>query len=132
MAGLTGINCALRINGSAVCKVRNWSLNIARDALDTTCLGQEWREYVSGLRGATGSATIMYDPLESGTVALLNTVFSAAGSETSSVQFVLSTELSRQLTATAFLTNVSPSVAVGEVTVAEVQFQVTGAIAGQF
>lgn len=133
MAVMTGTDGALRLGGSAVCRVRNWSLSITRDALDVTCLGSEWRDYVSGLKGATGSATLLYDPQESAAVTMLNSVLTPGSSATPiSVSFVLSTGSGRQLTAEALVTSVSPSVSVGEVSTADVQFQVTGALAGAF
>lgn len=132
MAVLTGINGALRVGGSVVCPVRNWSLNVSRDALETTCLGREWRQYVSGLKGATGSATLLYDPEESATATLLNSIFATAGSDEISVEFVLGSAEGRQLVAASLVTGVSPSVSVGEVSSVDVQFQITGAITGQF
>ena len=89
MAVMTGTNGALRINGATVCRTRNWNLNVTRDALDVTCLGEEWREFVAGLKGATGSATLIYDPQESAAVTMLNTIFGDVGRI--NVEFVLST-----------------------------------------
>ena len=132
MAVLTGANGALRQNGGVVCRVRNWSLNITRDALDVTCLGQEWRDYVTGLKGATGSATVLYDPDETAAVELMNSIFAAGANGSTSVEFVLGTAENRQLTAQAYVTSASPSVSVGEVTSVDVQFQINGAIAGGF
>ena len=132
MAVMTGYNGALRDNGATVCRIRNWNLNITRDALDVTCLGQEWRDYVTGLKGATGSATLIYDPQESAAVALLNGIFTRGGDGGANVEFVLSTGDSKRLSAKAYVTSTSPSVSVGEVTTIDVQFQVNGAITGTF
>ena len=132
MAVMTGTNGALRENGATICRVRNWNVNITRDALDVTCLGEEWRAYVAGLKGATGSATLIYDPQESAAVALLNSVFTAGESGGADVEFVLSTADSKRLAAKAFVTSVSPSVSVGEVSTCDVQFQINGAITGRF
>ena len=44
-----------------VAHVRNWSITVTRDVLETTGLGDGDRTYVQGLRGATGTATILYD-----------------------------------------------------------------------
>ena len=59
---LTGADGLLKYGDSACVKVRNWSLNISRDAIDVSCLNTYDREYVAGLRSATGSATLYYDP----------------------------------------------------------------------
>ena len=44
-----------------IAHVRNWSVTVTRDVLETTALGDGDRTYVQGLRGATGTATILYD-----------------------------------------------------------------------
>jgi hypothetical protein len=41
--------------------VRDASIDISRDTLETTNLGESSRAYVTGLRGASGSATLLYE-----------------------------------------------------------------------
>ena len=53
MAILTGANGELRYNGIRVAKCRNFSIDISRDALETTNLGVFDKTYVEGLRGAS-------------------------------------------------------------------------------
>ena len=62
MAVLTGASGGLLFKGASAGCVRSWSLNLTKDALETTCLGERDRQYVPGLRGATGTADILYDP----------------------------------------------------------------------
>ena len=59
---LTGADGMLKYGNSACVKVRNWSLSINRDAIDVSCLNTYDREYVAGLRSATGSATLLLRP----------------------------------------------------------------------
>lgn len=133
MAVLTGKNGALRWNGANVGKVRSWSLTINRDALDSTSLGVDDRTFVQGLRGATGSADLMYDPNEGQAVAMLNSVFSDnTATIADTVGFVLDVAGGKRLTCTAFLTNVSPTVSVGAVHACTVSFQVSGPLGGGF
>jgi hypothetical protein len=61
MAVITGRDGELRYQGSRVAKCRQFSIEVDRDALDTTTLGDEDRTYVSGLRGSSGTATVIYD-----------------------------------------------------------------------
>ena len=61
MAVLTGFEGALYYEGTQIAHVRNWSVSVTRDVLETTGLGDGDRTYVQGLRGATGTATILYD-----------------------------------------------------------------------
>ena len=41
--------------------VRNANVDISRDTLETTNLGESSRAYVTGLRGTSGSATLLYE-----------------------------------------------------------------------
>ena len=74
---LTGADGLLKYGSGTCVKVRNWSLNISRDAIDVSCLNTYDREYVAGLRSATGSATLYYDPRK-----LLTAPYSTASSLT--------------------------------------------------
>lgn len=132
MAVLTGRNGSLRWSGSTVGKVRSWSLDINRDALETTNLGNTDRTYVSGLRGATGSAEIMYDPIDSAAASLLNSVLSNDENPSGSVTFFLNTATGKSLSCSALVTSVSPSVSVGDIQACSVSFQVSGALTGGF
>lgn len=132
MAVLTGKNGALRWNGSTIGKVRSWSLSVNKDALETTNLGQNDRTYVSGLRGTTGTAELMYDPSEGGAVQLLNSIFSNEDSVSQSVEFVLDSAGGKTLSCSAFLTSVSPSVSVADIQVCSISFQVSGSLSGGF
>ena len=132
MAVLTGKNGALRWNGATVGRVRSWSLTVSKDALETTNLGIHDRTYVSGLRGSTGTAELMYDPSEGQAVALLNSIFSNESTPSDSVSFVLDTVGGKNLSCAAFITSVSPSVSVADIQVCSVAFQVSGALTGGF
>lgn len=132
MAVLTGKNGALRWNSATVGKVRSWSLTVNKDPLETTNLGLHDRTYVTGLRGSTGTAEIMYDPTEGEATSLLNSIFANDATATQSVSFVLDQTGGSSLSCTAFLTSVSPSVTTGDIQVCSVSFQVSGAISGGF
>jgi len=75
MAVLTGTSGELRFRGVRVGKCREFSLDISRDALETTVLGQWDRTFVEGIRGASGSTTVLYDRDDTATRDLLNSVF---------------------------------------------------------
>jgi hypothetical protein len=113
-------------------RVRSWSVSINKDPLETTNLGVNDRTYVPGLRGSTGTADLMYDPTESQAASLLNSIFSDDAIANNSVSFVLDTAAGKNLSCTAFITSISPSVSVGEIQVCSVSFQVTGSISGGF
>jgi len=132
MSVRTGSNGQLRWRGAAVARVRSWSLNIEKNALETTPVGEFNRTYVSGLRGATGTADIMYDPEETSAVNLFNDVLNDSQEPLSSVEFVLDSGQSKELSGTAVLTNISTNVQVGAVTACSINFQVSGPVTGGF
>jgi hypothetical protein len=131
MGVLTGSDGQLRFNGSAVGKCREWSLNVSKDALEDTSIGSYDRTYVEGMRGTTGSATVLYDPSNRTAASLLNSVFSNEQAN-SQVDFVLRRQDGTSLNCDAFVTNISPSVAVGAVQAVSVSFQVNGKPVGNF
>ena len=62
MATLTGNNGAISINGIAVLAVRNFSIEMTRDTIETTAMGTDVRTYVAGLSTFSGSADVYFDP----------------------------------------------------------------------
>ncbi len=131
MGVLTGSDGQLRFNGSAVGKCREWTLNVSKDALEDTSIGSYDRTYVEGMRGTTGSATVLYDPSNRTAASLLNSIFSNEQSN-SQVDFVLRRQDGTSLNCYAFVTSISPSVAVGAVQAVSVSFQVNGKPVGNF
>lgn len=132
MTVLTGANGQLRFNGAPVAKVRRWSLNVAKGAQETTCLGVYDREYQPGLRGATGTADVLYDSSDSVTASVLNSIFTDQDEASDTMDFILSRTDNRAISAQGFVTGVTPSVGVGEVQASTVSFQITGKITGGF
>lgn len=131
MAVQTGADGLLKYNNRKVAKVRDWSITVQKDAIEDTCLSDYDRTYVEGLRGTTGSATILYDPDDAAASELLNSIFQNGGFA-AEVDFVLSNSSGRSISCTGFITNVSPSVSVGSATACSVSFQVSGKPSGGF
>lgn len=135
MAVLTGADGQLFYGNQAFAKCREWSLQITKDALEDTCLGNYDRTYVEGLRGATGTATLLYDPSNSTANTFLNSIL-----ESNSTTQALTFKLNRRglsngggsFACSGFLTSVSPSVSVGSVQAVSVSFQVNGRTEGGF
>lgn len=138
---LTGADGQLRYGTNGFAKVRTWSLSIQRNAIDVTCIDTFDRDYVAGVRSATGTATIWYDPSQTDDITLLNSIFrdrdAATGVENfETVTFVLNKSKSSGAAGTfqcqCLITDVSPAVNVGEATAVNVSFQVSGPIEGGF
>ena len=132
MAVLTGADGRLMYGTKAVGKTRDWSISISKDGLETTELGDVDRTYVEGLRGTTGSATLLYDPGSTDANKLLDTIFETKGS-VEEVSFVLNKSDGSVFKCNGFLTSVSPSVSVGAVSAVSISFQVSGKpVSGKF
>ena len=131
MAVLTGADGKLMYGNTAVAKTRDWQISVSKDALEDTCLASTDRTYVEGLRGTTGSATILYDPGQASANELLNSIFANTGTE-QEVSFVLNKNDGSTFKCQGFLTSVSPSVSVGSVSAVSINFQVNGKPDGAF
>jgi predicted secreted protein len=64
MATLTGNNGGVTVNGVAVAAVRNFTVEMTADTIETTTMGVDVRTYVKGLSSFSGSADIYFDPSE--------------------------------------------------------------------
>lgn len=130
MAVLTGTSGELRYAGIRIGKCRSFSIDISRDALETTTLGSKDRTYIEGLRGATGSAAILYDEDDAATISMLNSIFRDDGD--TAVSMVLNTNTNKAISFKAFVTQIGTPVSIGEVTACNISFQVSGSFDGMF
>ena len=138
MSALSGFEGALYYDGVQIANVRNWSVTVNRDALDVTSIGDGNRSYVPGLRGTTGTATLLYDTSISGTeLNFWNTIFGTINCSNSTptptlppVQFVFDNCSSSkgQIEFDAIITSWTHSISVGEVQSVTVQFQGSGPV----
>jgi len=128
---LTGADGQLKYQGTLVGKVRDWSITVTKDALEDTALGEYDRTYVQGLRGTTGSATVLYDPANAQASVFLNSIFNNS-EDIEAVNFVFNRLDNKSFSCTGFVTSVSPSVSVGSVQAVSVSFQVSGKPVGEF
>ena len=135
MAVLTGADGQLLYGRTVIAKIRDFSITVNKDALETTCLATNDRTYIEGLRGSSASATLLYDPSNSTANKLLNSIFATDGAEEE-----LTFKMNRKnapdgggnFRVKGFLTSISPSVSVGAVQAVSVSFQVSGEVAGVF
>ena len=120
----TGANGSFTINGYTGV-VRNATVDISRDALETTNLGNYSRTYTPGLIGATGSATFIYESEVKGN--LIANVLNTTTTRDTPVAVTLTVGTGQTLAGSVFITQVGTSVSVGDVTSTNVAFQFTGA-----
>ena len=101
--------------------VRNASIDISRDTLETTNLGESSRAYVTGLRGASGSATLLYEN------SLLDDVYAKINTDSQgSITATLTLTTGKTISGSVLITSVGSTVTVGYVTSTNVAFTFTG------
>ena len=61
MATITGNNGAVTLNGNSVAAVRNFSVEMTADTIETTTMGVDVRTYITGLSAFSGSADVYFD-----------------------------------------------------------------------
>jgi len=132
MAVKTGATAELRFDGTAIAKVRDVSVTFARDALETTGIGEADRTYAYGIRGTSGSGTLLYDASDNATVNVINRLLSDS-TNLNSIQMVLDTSTSEgTITGDALVTQAGTSVSVGDLVSIPVSFTFSGKPSGSF
>lgn len=66
MAFFTGRSGSLTYSGKRIAKIRDWSLDTTVELLSTNTIESTVNTFTPGVKGATGSATMMYYRLETG------------------------------------------------------------------
>ena len=99
MAILTGNNGVVKLDASVggavatIAAVRNFSVELTRDTIETTTMQVDVRTYLTGLSSWSGSADIYFDPAAStGTIAthaVLNPTSGTVGQSTLTVELFL-------------------------------------------
>jgi hypothetical protein len=136
MGFYTGRSGSLVFNGKPVAKIRDWSLETTVELLSTSTIDSTASTFTPGIKGATGSATLVYYRLESGEsatytefTALLSKLHKTGAITTDDrVQFTLNAGggANDNITFNAYITSATVSVATGELSVVPIQFTVDG------
>lgn len=124
MAVKTSMTAEVRWNNTKIGKIKDVSLDIQRNALDTTVLGDLDETSVYGVRSTSGSGTLLYDPEDAPTVAIMNKILSSDYVASDSLTIVLDTANNKQITGSVLLTSSQVGVSTGEVISIPVQFKV--------
>jgi hypothetical protein len=120
----TSVNGNFTINGYTGV-VRDATVDISRDALETTNLGDYSRTYTPGLIGATGSATFIYEAQIKSN--LISNLLNTTSARDTPIAVTLTVGAGQTITGNVFITQVGTSVSVGDVTSTNLAFQFTGA-----
>jgi len=136
MAFYTGRSGSLVYAGRPVAKIRDWSLDTTVELLSTNTIDSAVNTFTPGIKGATGSATLMYYRLEPGEsasytqfTALLGRIMKG-GAITESDRVFLELNVgggdADDIKFFAYITNAQVSVSTGELSVVPIQFTMDG------
>ena len=136
MGFYTGRSGSLVVNGKPVAKIRDWSLETTVELLSTNTVDSTSNTFTPGVKGASGSATLMYYRLEAGEsatytqfTALLSKIHKV-GAVTESdrvlMQLRTSTSTNDDIQFYAYITSAQLGVSTGELSSVPIQFTVDG------
>ena len=136
MGFFTGRTGSLVFGGKPIAKIRDWSVDTTVELLSTNTIDSSVNTFTPGVKGATGSATLMYYKLESGESATLNqftallTKIMKTGAISTEDRVFLELNIgvgpANDLKFNAYITSAQVSVSTGELSVVPIQFTMDG------
>lgn len=135
MAILTGNNGRVLIDNAAgtptaVAAVRNFSVEITRDTIETTTMGVDVRTYLNGLSSWSGSADVYFDPVNytggASVIAALNPTGGVVGGSTVTVELYLN-DSAGKFAGEAIITGFTVNSSMDGMVEASISFQGSGA-----
>jgi hypothetical protein len=129
---LTSVDALLRQGNLKIGKCRNFNFSVDKDPLNTTRMGDFDRSTITGLRGASGTFTLFYDPSDQGVRAVINNILSDTTAPMSDFNLVFNKKADTKISCSIVILQMSASVDYGSAQVCEVSYRVSGAMSGQF
>jgi predicted secreted protein len=136
MAILTGNNGVVKLDATVggsvatIAAVRNFSIELTRDTIETSTMGTDVRTYLNGMSSWSGSADIYFDPAASGghfnTHAVLNPTSGTVGQGTLSVELYLN-DTAGKFAGEVIITGFTVNSSMDGMVEASVSFQGSGA-----
>jgi hypothetical protein len=141
MGFYTGRSGSLTFSGKPIAKIRDWSLDTTVELLSTNTIDSAVNTFTPGVKGATGSATLMYYRLESGESATLNqftTLLSkimkggainpgdSPAGDRVFLELNVGGDAADDIKFNAYITSAQVSVSTGELSVVPIQFTMDG------
>jgi predicted secreted protein len=139
MAIITGNDGKIKLSKTAggaidttqVAAVRNFSIELKRDTIETTSMGKDVREYINGLSSWSGSADIYFDSAStSGHLdyfPILNPTSGSVGATTASVELYVGPSNSGKFAGYIIITGFSIKSSMDGMVEASISFQGSGA-----
>ena len=136
MGFYTGRSGSLVFDSKPVAKIRDWSVETTVELLSTNAIDSAVNTFTPGVKGATGSATLMYYRLEAGESATLNqfttllTKIMKGGAISTADRVLLELNVggasADDIKFNAYITSAQVSVSTGELSVVPIQFTMDG------
>jgi hypothetical protein len=136
MGFYTGRSGSLVYNGKKVAKIRDWSVETTVELLPTNSIDSTVNTFTPGVKGATGSATLMYYRLEAGEsatktqfTALLSKIMqkgTITNADRVSLDLNVGGGADDDIKFDAYITSAQVSVSTGELSVVPIQFTMDG------
>jgi hypothetical protein len=136
MGFYTGRTGSLVFGGKPVAKIRDWSLDTTVELLSTNTIDSAVNTFTPGIKGATGSATLMYYRLESGEsasftqfTALLGKIMKGGAVKESDrvlLQLNVGGGIADNVEFNAYITSAQVTASTGELSIVPIQFTMDG------
>lgn len=136
MAFFTGRSGSLTFASKPVAKIRDWSIETTVELLSTNSIDSTVNTFTPGLKGATGSATLMYYRLETGEsttytefTAMLSKIMktgAASNSDRVLLELNVGGDVADDIKLYAYITSAQVSASTGELSVVPIQFTMDG------
>ena len=136
MGFYTGRSGSLVFDSKPVAKIRDWSVETTVELLSTNTIDSAVNTFTPGVKGATGSATLMYYRLESGEsagftqfTALLSKIMKGGAAEPTDrvlLELNVGGAAADDIMFNAYITSAQVSVSTGELSVVPIQFTMDG------
>ena len=130
MATYEGSNGQVKVSSAggttiAVAEVRSWSIDVSREAVESTAMGDANRTYKKGLQSYTGSMDIVYDDTSGAEV---TAALDPANDDAVVIEFYADAAGTAAFSGTVITTGYSLSASYDGLIEASVSFQGTGAL----
>ena len=136
MGFYTGRSGSLVFDSKPVAKIRDWSIETTVELLSTNTIDSAVNTFTPGIKGATGSATLMYYRLDSGEnanytqfTALLSKIMKGGAAEPADrvlLELNVGGAVADDIMLNAYITSTQVSVSTGELSVVPIQFTMDG------
>ena len=136
MGFYTGRTGSLIFSGKPIAKIGDWSLETTLELLSTNTIDSAVNSFTPGVKGATGSATLMYYRLEPGESArytqftsLLRKVMKTGAIQTTDrvlLELNVGGGSADDIKFFAYITSAQVSVSTGELSIVPIQFTMDG------